>query len=144
MTPREKVYRDALEGIGERTTNYKGIPCCVACGDWLERCTEDGKCSGAQARAALAAADAIPDAPVPEVLPCHKCIRKLPVSSRGGLYALCDECWDGVAAKPKPVPSRAELIDVMWRAYVCFTKDDSLMASMARVLDALIEAGAVR
>lgn len=48
------------EEIGATTTNYKGIPCCVACGDWLGRCTEDGKCSGAIARAALEAADKAP------------------------------------------------------------------------------------
>lgn len=119
MTPqeqREKVLRDALVLI------------LAQCDTPNESC--EAECLEHDiAKAALAAADAIPDAPV-----CPNC---------GPLGN--DFCtWHG----HRPAPSRAELIDLMcvtlrpyegrsWLGTV-------LYFDMTRVLDALIKAGAVR
>jgi hypothetical protein len=110
MTPqqrREKVYRDALLGVAGMAI--------------MERKYGD---IAATAGSALAAADAIPDAPAAN--------RDLT-----GVY-------QASAIATQSVPSRAELIDLMRDAYWCPIAEHRNETDMGKVLDALVKAGAVR
>lgn len=153
MTPREKVLRDALQQVQNVWFTYWGRPIDVV----VE---------------ALTAADAIPDAPVKysEQEVWNKCVETfrghfghfcdnmkigqstalMPIPDAPVAQAILCECGNcgycherARTAATKPVPSRAELIELMRDVYL---EDPQLPLHgvFTRVLDALIKAGAVR
>jgi hypothetical protein len=99
-------------------------------GPWVEKCSCKGPCS-----CSACTAKPIPDAPVATTVKgdCGHCGGSWPTTQDVLKHFRETNCG---AAAPKPVPSRAELIELMWAAW--------LVAGFEHVLDALIKAGAVR
>lgn len=115
MTQREKVYRDFVKMVARADYDI----------NWYH-----------EAKEVLAAADAIPDAPV-----CDTCNGRMWIRKISGDVS-CPDC------ESKPVPSRAELIGLMCNTYLPDQFGNwagtVTYVSMTRVLDALIKAGAIK
>lgn len=163
MTPREKVLREvAVKFPNHEPTGDDNDFICAECGssvlvdmenDWSDgdvcwTCA-DTALANVEAfvnseLAALADADAIPDAPVVDEI-CDGCgVRRSYHGGNGGDFTDERSCSKFLppSNEPKPAPSRAELIELIRGAVAAkFVSEED---DAGRILDALVKAGAVR